>query len=54
MKSKKRKSPQPVQNNYVAKYARQFNQAAVHTDRKKAIKKGYLKHKGQGYSQKAA
>lgn len=32
-------------NNYVAKHAKQYNKAAVHTDRKKAQKKGYTKHK---------
>ena len=33
--------------NPVAKYARKFNKAAVHTDKKKASKKGYIKHKGK-------
>ena len=32
-------------NNLVAKHARQFNKAAVHADRKKAAKKGKVKHK---------
>ena len=32
-------------NNLVAKHAKQFNKAAVHTDKKKAFKKGYRKHK---------
>lgn len=36
-------------NNYVAKYARQFNKAQTMTDRKKAKKKGYRKHKGARY-----
>ena len=40
-------------NNLVAKHARQFNQAAVHTDRKKSTKQGYRKHKGQDYCQAA-
>lgn len=31
--------------NLVAKHARKFNKAAVHTDRKKAMKRGYEKHK---------
>ena len=31
--------------NPVAKHARKFNKAAVHTDKKKAQKKGYVKHK---------
>jgi hypothetical protein len=33
-------------SNPVAKYASKFNKAAVHTDKKKSTKKGYLKHKG--------
>ena len=33
--------------NPVAKHARKFNKAAVHTDKKKAQKKGYVKHKGK-------
>lgn len=32
--------------NPVAKYARDFNVAAVHRDRKKDNRKGYRKHKG--------
>ena len=32
--------------NFVAKHARTFNKARVHTDRKKAVKRGYVKHKG--------
>jgi 2-oxo-4-hydroxy-4-carboxy--5-ureidoimidazoline (OHCU) decarboxylase len=32
--------------NFVAKYARVFNHARVHADRKKAAKRGYRKHKG--------
>ncbi len=32
--------------NFVAKHARTFNKAHVFTDRKKALKKGYRKHKG--------
>lgn len=34
-------------NNYVAKHCRKYNKAVVHTDRKKASKRGYRKHKGQ-------
>jgi hypothetical protein len=37
-------------NNLVAKYARTFNKSAVHTDRKKASKRGYRKHKANAYS----
>jgi len=35
--------------NLVAKHARKFNKAAVHVDRKKAARKGKLKHKGSRY-----
>jgi|MEHZ01.4.fsa_nt_MEHZ011250982.1_49 hypothetical protein len=31
--------------NPVAKHARSFNKAQVHTDRKKAAKRGHIKHK---------
>jgi hypothetical protein len=37
------------QKNLVAKYARTVNVAAVHVDRKKASKRGKIKHK-RGYS----
>jgi hypothetical protein len=33
-------------NNPVAKNARKFNKAAVHVDRKKAVKRGKVKHRG--------
>jgi hypothetical protein len=33
--------------NYVAKNALKYNKAVTHTDKKKAIKKGYSKHKGK-------
>ena len=36
-----------VKHNPVAKYARRFNRAATHTDRKKAVRRGYRKHKQQ-------
>ena len=39
------------QKNLVAKHARQFNKAAVHLDRKKALKRGVRKHKGDQYDQ---
>ena len=32
--------------NFVAKHARTFNKATVQRDRKKAQKRGYVKHKG--------
>lgn len=51
----KKKAP-PI-HNFVAKHAHDHNKAAVFIDRKKALKKGYSKHKrafrsheGQGYS----
>jgi len=40
-----------VKGNRVAKVAHRFNKAAVHTDRKKASKRGYVKHKGKDPSQ---
>ena len=33
------------QHNLVAKHARQYNKAAVQVDRKKAAKRGHVKHK---------
>jgi len=33
-------------NNPVAKHARTYNKAVVHTDKKKAAKRGYNKHRG--------
>ncbi|MGN0914973.1 MAG: hypothetical protein ACI4NE_01285 [Succinivibrio sp.] len=32
--------------NFVQEYSLQFNKAQIFTDRKKAMKKGYRKHKG--------
>lgn len=40
-------NPRAEAKNPVAKYARKFNKAAVHTDKKKASKRGYQKHKGK-------
>lgn len=37
----------PKDSNPVAKYAKRFNKAKVFTDRKKAAKRGHLKHKAQ-------
>jgi len=37
-----------LRRNLVAKYSRNFNKAVKHTDRRKAQKRGYRKHKG-GY-----
>ena len=36
--------------NFVAKHARTFNKPTVQIDRKKAARKGYLKHKKPGSS----
>ena len=33
--------------NLVAKHSRKFNKSVVHTDRKRAAKRGYVKHKGR-------
>lgn len=38
--------PEAVKHNPVAKNMNKFNKAATHTDKKKASKKGYKKHKG--------
>lgn len=38
-----------MKHNFVAKHARKFNKAAVHKDRKKALKRGDRKHKKQIY-----
>lgn len=37
-------------NNLVAKHSRKFNKAVVMKDRKVAMKKGYVKHKGQTHN----
>ena len=37
---------QSLVKNLTAKYARKFNVAAVHVDRKKDEKRGKVKHKG--------
>jgi hypothetical protein len=36
-------------NNLVAKHARKFNLATVQVDRKKAAKRGHIKHKGRKF-----
>jgi len=38
-----------MKGNLVAKHARTFNKSAVMRDRKKALRKGYTKHKGARY-----
>jgi hypothetical protein len=35
--------------NFVAKHCRSFNLATVQTDRKKATKRGYRKHRSKAY-----
>jgi len=35
----------PKRRNPVAKYLRKFNKATTQRDRKKAVKRGYIKHK---------
>ena len=35
--------------NFVAKHARTFNKAGLHADRKKAARRGKVKHKGSLY-----
>ena len=36
--------------NLVAKHARTYNKSSVQVDRKKAVRKGYIKHKKPGAS----
>ena len=36
-----------MKGNYVAKHARTYNKAKVEEDRKKNMKKGYQKHRGE-------
>jgi hypothetical protein len=36
-----------VRKNPVAKFSRQLNRPVTHRDRRKALKKGYQKHKGR-------
>jgi len=43
--SKKKKAV--ARRNPVAKHASKFNRAAAHQDRKKALKKGAVKHRGK-------
>lgn len=39
-----KKTRQTQRNNWVAKYARSVNKSAVHVDKKKALKRGNVKH----------
>jgi hypothetical protein len=41
------KKMQQIKKNLVAKHARKYNVATVHVDRKKAEKRGKVKHKGR-------
>lgn len=41
----KKETSKAKTKNPVAKHARSFNKAQVHTDRKKAMKRGYIKFK---------
>ena len=47
----KKKSRHKAQGNPVAKHMRAFNNAVTMRDRKKAAKRGAIKHKGRQYDQ---
>lgn len=47
---KKKKLPEVVFNNFVAKHMHEVNQSQVFVDRKKNTKRGYSKHKKGRYS----
>lgn len=36
--------------NPVAKHSHTYNKAVTHKDRRKALKRGYVKHKGRGHN----
>lgn len=38
-----------MKNNYVAKHAKTYNKAVIFEDKKKALKRGKLKHKSQQF-----
>lgn len=44
--AKKNRQKKPAEQNLVAKHAKTFNLAHVFEDRKKAAKRGKVKHKG--------
>ena len=46
----KKKAPQLVLHNFVAKHMHEVNQSQVFVDRKKDAKRGYQKHKKGRYS----
>jgi hypothetical protein len=45
----KRRTEDNRRNNIVAKHARKFNLAHTFEDRKRALKRGKIKHKGKHY-----
>jgi|TARA_B100000745_G_scaffold30985_1_gene19518 hypothetical protein len=49
--AKANRGSKPRVANPVAKHMRTFNKCAVQTDRKKSLKKGYNKHKGNQYGE---
>lgn len=48
--AKKKMIVEPTLRNFVAKHMHEVNQSQVFTDRKKALKRGYSKHKQGRYS----
>ena len=48
--AKKQSNVKLVEHNFVAKHMHEVNQSQVFTDRKKALKRGYSKHKQGRYS----
>jgi hypothetical protein len=46
----KKKQPEVVVHNFVAKHMHEVNKSQVFVDRKKNAKRGYSKHKKGGYS----
>ena len=48
--AKKKPSSEVIMHNFVAKHMHEVNQSQVFTDRKKALKRGYSKHKKGRYS----
>ena len=46
----KKKQPELIQHNFVAKHMHEVNKSQVFVDRKKNAKRGYSKHKQGRYS----
>ena len=46
----KKKQPEVIVHNFVAKHMHEVNKSQVFVDRKKNAKRGYSKHKKGGYS----